>query len=228
VVNGAEGEPGTFKHRTLMRTNPYATVEGALIAALAVGADRVVIAIKTSFAAERRCLEAAIAEVTSAGWAEDVALAVVTGPGEYLFGEETALLEVFDGRPPFRHGVDEVGAEPDEPQRRRARHDLQRAIGARQLGLERDSPPVASTRGGRTASVSTPVTSSSTGTTHDARNLGVARDTAPPRRGRRSQRRARRRTRYRPHHPHSRNGQDDGHHEAGRSVQPGWTYKPSS
>lgn len=34
-----------------MRTNPYAIVEGALIAALAVGADRVVIAIKTSFAA---------------------------------------------------------------------------------------------------------------------------------------------------------------------------------
>lgn len=122
VVNGAEGEPGTFKDRTLMRANPYAIIEGALIAALAVGADRAVIAIKASFETERQCLESAVIDVTNAGWAEDVALAVITGPGEYLFGEETGLLEVLDGRPPFpriappfRHGVDDVGGEPDEP-----------------------------------------------------------------------------------------------------------------
>ncbi len=54
------------------------------------------------------------------GWCGDVTVA--TGPSEYLFGEETGLLEVLDGRPPlpriappFRHGVDEVGSEPDEP-----------------------------------------------------------------------------------------------------------------
>src|SRR4029077_1367123 len=38
VVNGAEGEPGTFKDRTIIRTDPYAIIEGALIAARAVGA----------------------------------------------------------------------------------------------------------------------------------------------------------------------------------------------
>ena len=40
VVNAAEGEPGTFKDRTLLRINPYEVIEGALIAARAVGADR--------------------------------------------------------------------------------------------------------------------------------------------------------------------------------------------
>src|SRR5215210_4840853 len=41
VVNGAEGEPGTFKDRAILAANPYAVIEGALIAALVVGADRV-------------------------------------------------------------------------------------------------------------------------------------------------------------------------------------------
>jgi NADH:ubiquinone oxidoreductase subunit F (NADH-binding) len=121
VVNGAEGEPGSFKDRTLLRRNPYAVIEGALIAAMAVGADRVVVAVKSSFTAERARLARAIAEIEAAGWAEGVALGVATGPSEYLFGEETALLEVLDGRPPFprvappfRRGVDEVGVEPDQ------------------------------------------------------------------------------------------------------------------
>jgi NADH:ubiquinone oxidoreductase subunit F (NADH-binding) len=39
VVNGAEGEPGTFKDRTILRNDPYTVVEGALIAARAVGAN---------------------------------------------------------------------------------------------------------------------------------------------------------------------------------------------
>ncbi|MGH9209217.1 MAG: NADH-ubiquinone oxidoreductase-F iron-sulfur binding region domain-containing protein [Acidimicrobiales bacterium] len=122
VVNGAEGEPGTFKDRTLTRTNPYVVVEGALVAALAVGADRAVVAIKESFTTEQARLEGAIRELDAAGWLEDVAVGVALGPGEYLFGEETGLLEVLDGRPPFprisppfRYGVDETGPDPGEP-----------------------------------------------------------------------------------------------------------------
>ena len=42
VCNGAEGEPGTFKDRALLRANPYQVVEGVIIAAFAVGADEVV------------------------------------------------------------------------------------------------------------------------------------------------------------------------------------------
>lgn len=122
VVNGAEGEPGSFKDRLLLRRAPHAVLEGALIAALAVGADRVVVAVKSSFESERARLARAIGEIEAAGWADGVAMSVVAGPSEYLFGEETALLEVLDGRPPFprlappfRHGVDEVTAEPGAP-----------------------------------------------------------------------------------------------------------------
>src|SRR4051812_37714018 len=45
VVNGAEGEPGSFKDRMILRRNPYRVLEGALIAARAVDADEVVVAI---------------------------------------------------------------------------------------------------------------------------------------------------------------------------------------
>ena len=121
VVNGAEGEPGTFKDRALLRADPFAVIEGALIAALAVGADRVVVAVKESFETERARLADAIAEVTAAGWGDGISLSVALGPGSYLFGEETALLEVLDGRPPFpriappyRHGVDEITARPGQ------------------------------------------------------------------------------------------------------------------
>jgi NADH:ubiquinone oxidoreductase subunit F (NADH-binding) len=122
VVNGAEGEPGTFKDRAILRANPYAVLEGALIAALAVGADRAVVALKATFTRERARLEQAIAEAEAAGWTDGVTLTVATGPGEYLFGEETGLLEALEGRPPlprlaapYRHGADEVGREPGEP-----------------------------------------------------------------------------------------------------------------
>ncbi len=115
VVNAAEGEPGTMKDRTILRVNPYAVLEGALIAARAVGADEVIIATKATFSDEIGRLRGAIAEVLDAGWAGDVRLTVFEGPNEYLYGEETALLESIDGRypfpriaPPYRRGVHEL------------------------------------------------------------------------------------------------------------------------
>lgn len=62
VVNAAEGEPGTFKDRAIIRRNPYRVLEGALIAARAVGAPEVIVATKASFRPEIRRLRAAIAE----------------------------------------------------------------------------------------------------------------------------------------------------------------------
>ena len=49
VVNGAEGEPGSFKDRMILRPNPYRVLEGALIAAHALGAGKVIVAIKADF-----------------------------------------------------------------------------------------------------------------------------------------------------------------------------------
>jgi len=115
VVNGAEGEPGSFKDRAILRANPFAVLEGALIAARCVGADRVVVAVRRSFTRELEILERAMVALRDGGWSDDVALELFAAPEEYLVGEETALLEVIAGRPPFprlqapfRHGVDEV------------------------------------------------------------------------------------------------------------------------
>jgi NADH:ubiquinone oxidoreductase subunit F (NADH-binding) len=97
VVNGAEGEPGTFKDRAILRAAPHRVVEGALIAARAVGANSAVIAVKESFTTERQRLEAAAAEMERAGWFGDLTVSVFAGPDEYLYGEETGLLEAVAG-----------------------------------------------------------------------------------------------------------------------------------
>jgi NADH:ubiquinone oxidoreductase subunit F (NADH-binding) len=116
VVNAAEGEPGSFKDRMILRTNPYAVLEGALIAAHTVGARRVVVALKQSFTEELRAVRQAIDALRAAGWADNLEIDAFAGPREYLYGEETGLLEAIDGRPPFprvappyRHGVEELG-----------------------------------------------------------------------------------------------------------------------
>jgi NADH:ubiquinone oxidoreductase subunit F (NADH-binding) len=101
VVNAAEGEPGSFKDRAILRANPYRVLEGALIAARAVDATRIVVATKSSFTPEITRLRQAITEIAGADWAPDVEIDVVEGPSHYLFGEETALLEVVAGRMPF-------------------------------------------------------------------------------------------------------------------------------
>lgn len=122
VVNGAEGEPGSFKDRAVLRANPYRVLEGALIAARAVDAPRVVVALKHTFRQAIVRVRQAAAEIAEAGWAPDVDIEVVEGPTAYLFGEETALLEVVAGRaplprlaPPWRRGVTDVGDDPDFP-----------------------------------------------------------------------------------------------------------------
>jgi NADH-quinone oxidoreductase subunit F len=112
VANGAEGEPGTFKDRALMRANPYAVLEGLLIAAEAVGARHAFIALKASFEIELTAIRRALAEIDEAGWLAGIDITVVAGPEEYLFGEEKALLEVIEGNeplprwmPPHLHGL---------------------------------------------------------------------------------------------------------------------------
>jgi len=101
IVNAAEGEPGTFKDRTILRRNPYLVVEGALIAARAVDADLVIFGMKEAFEGEIERVRAAIEEVEGAGWSEGVEILVYEGPDEYLYGEESALLETIDGGWPF-------------------------------------------------------------------------------------------------------------------------------
>jgi len=116
VVNNDESEPGTFKDRELTRANPHQVIEGAAIAAYAVGAEAVYIYCRGEFWQEMIALEAAIAEARAAGLLGEglfgtptrVEVFVTPGAGAYICGEETALLNSLEGllghprlKPPF-------------------------------------------------------------------------------------------------------------------------------
>lgn len=101
VVNAAEGEPGTFKDRQIIRKNPYSMIEGALIAAHVLKCNEIYIAIKKSFVTELEILQKAIKEFKKKGHLSLVSIHLVAGPDDYLFGEEKALLNVIEGIGPF-------------------------------------------------------------------------------------------------------------------------------
>ncbi len=112
VCNAAEGEPGTFKDRALVRANPYQVVEGLIVAAFAVGAEEAFICLKASFEREIAAITRAVQEFQNAGICADCTVTVVAGPDEYLYGEEKAMLEVIEGKPPlprwfppYEHGL---------------------------------------------------------------------------------------------------------------------------
>lgn len=101
VCNAAEGEPGTFKDRFLVRRNPYAPLEGMIIAAGVVGARKLYVVLKASFGKELARLRAAADEIARAGLFGELPIEFVEGPDEYLLGEEKALLEVVEGNGPL-------------------------------------------------------------------------------------------------------------------------------
>ena len=112
AANGAEGEPGSFKDRLLMARNPYQVLEGIQIAAEAVGAEAAFVALKASFVDQIDALSRALREMVTAGMLGSIPITIVTGPDEYLFGEEKALLEVIEGEdplprlfPPYLYGL---------------------------------------------------------------------------------------------------------------------------
>ena len=108
VCNGAEGEPGTFKDRYLMRKNPYQLLEGIAIAAYAINAKKAFLGIKKSFEKEYEAVSRALAEMLADGALGLTPIEIVRGPEDYLFGEEKALLEVIEGG-------DALPREPDLP-----------------------------------------------------------------------------------------------------------------
>lgn len=127
VCNAAEGEPGTFKDRALLRMNPYAMLEGLAIAALVVSATEVFIVLKASFEREVEIVGRAVTEIEAADLLGGLTVNIVTGPEEYLLGEEKALLEVIEGNdplprwlPPYMHGLfataPQLGWEAQEPE----------------------------------------------------------------------------------------------------------------
>ena len=98
VVNADEGEPGTFKDRWIMERNPFAMLEGALIAARAIQAIELILYVREEYDESIDRCRQAIEEFGAAGLLEGIQARVAVGAGAYICGEETALLESLEGR----------------------------------------------------------------------------------------------------------------------------------
>lgn len=116
VANADESEPGTFKDREIMESNPFQFLEGVAISSYAVGANAAYLYLRGEFWQVAAFLDEKIDEMEKAGFlGENIlgtgySLKIYThlGAGAYICGEETALLESIEGkrgqprvRPPF-------------------------------------------------------------------------------------------------------------------------------
>lgn len=116
VANADESEPGTFKDREILESNPYQFLEGLMLASFAVQANDAYIYLRGEFWQIARQLDECIARLRSAkllgeklfGSTYSLRLHTHLGAGAYICGEETALLESIEGklgqprlRPPF-------------------------------------------------------------------------------------------------------------------------------
>jgi NADH:ubiquinone oxidoreductase subunit F (NADH-binding) len=113
VVNGAEGEPSSGKDKLLLTMAPHLVLDGALLAAAAVGATEVVVCVDERAGAALEAVGRALGERAHAEPGAPVRLAAI--PSWYLAGEETALVNWLNGGPslptrtpprPFQRGVD--------------------------------------------------------------------------------------------------------------------------
>lgn len=94
AINGDEGEPGTFKDRYYLETDPHRFIEGMLIGAHVVQASDVYIYIRDEYPASRQILEREIAKLPAGG----PTLHMRRGAGAYICGEESSLLESIEGK----------------------------------------------------------------------------------------------------------------------------------
>jgi formate dehydrogenase beta subunit len=116
ICNADESEPGTFKDREILATQPHLVLEGMLLGMLAVGAEEGWVFIRHEYGPEEAVLrreldrlrEAGLIGPDAAGPGRRLSIEVFTSPGGYILGEESALLECMEGhrgeprnKPPF-------------------------------------------------------------------------------------------------------------------------------
>lgn len=116
ICNADESEPGTFKDRQILAEQPHLVLEGLLLGMVVVGAEEGIVFIRHEYGPEEAVLHDEVVRLREAGLlGEDVAgtgrrldVTIVTSPGGYILGEETALIECLEGhrgeprnKPPF-------------------------------------------------------------------------------------------------------------------------------
>jgi len=113
AVNIDEGEPGTFKDRTCLESDPHRFLEGVLIAASVVGCEAVYLYIRDEYHEARVLLMQALADLRANPPCALPRIELRRGAGAYICGEESAMIESIEGkrgeprlRPPY---IAEVG-----------------------------------------------------------------------------------------------------------------------
>ena len=109
VLNGGEDEPGSKKDRVLMENLPHLVIEGVILAAYAIGAVKAYLYINANYQAATKSITDALAEAKSSGcWGHDLLgsgfnldIEMVPAPHNYVAGEDTAVLEVIEGKNPL-------------------------------------------------------------------------------------------------------------------------------
>jgi formate dehydrogenase len=108
AVNIDEGEPGTFKDRHYLELDPHRFLEGMLVAAWAVGINKIYIYLRDEYAGCRKILQREIKNLQNNRPAPLPEIHLRRGAGAYICGEESAMIESIEGkkgmprlRPPF-------------------------------------------------------------------------------------------------------------------------------
>jgi formate dehydrogenase beta subunit len=116
ICNADESEPGTFKDREILATQPHLVLEGMLLGMLAVGAEESWVFIRHEYGPEELIIrreiehlrETGLVGPDAGGSGRRLSVEVFTSPGGYILGEESALIECMEGhrgeprnKPPF-------------------------------------------------------------------------------------------------------------------------------
>jgi NADH-quinone oxidoreductase subunit F len=109
VLNGGEDEPGSKKDRVLLENLPHLVLEGTILGAYAIGASKAYLYINARYELAIKIINEALAEAKAAGyWGERILggdfnldVEVVPAPHNYVAGEDTAVLEVIEGKKPW-------------------------------------------------------------------------------------------------------------------------------
>ena len=98
TINADEGEPGTFKDRFWLESNPHLMLEGALIAAHCVGVEKIYLYLRDEYPALRILLAREIAALEAAHLVAPHFIEMRRGAGAYVCGEESAMIESIEGK----------------------------------------------------------------------------------------------------------------------------------
>ena len=109
AINIDEGEPGTFKDRTYLERDPHRFIEGMLIAAWAVGIEKIYVYLRDEYHGCRNMLEAELTKLRQSKLLDGMPqIEMRRGAGAYICGEESAMIESIEGkrgmprlRPPY-------------------------------------------------------------------------------------------------------------------------------